>query len=159
MKHSIVVSIAAVAFGAGLAARQAPQGANAFVPSVTAKTPTDCLARLREYVAARNNDGTQAEQINSQKAAMAAGCVLKFDEKATPDTEIVSLLDLYIESYNFATAQPVVDRALALTTLSSAARARVLVAAVSVELRMKPTTPGRAGRQDEMSPRVEQIVA
>jgi len=159
--------LAAVLVFAGHAAWfQPPQPAAAQgVPQVTGTTPAECLQEIRDYVARRRQEITNAgavqsqnvstqkllQQVQQERLAMAKQAAGKFDTNTVAEKDLAGLAELYVEAGQLDLAKAAVVRALPLKSQPAADRASMLATAITVILRAEP-------KGDERNARLEKIV-
>jgi hypothetical protein len=170
----LIASVVVFGLATGSSAMQ-PEPQSGF-PKTSATTPAACLQDVHDYAAKRQQEMMAATappanqprtpestarlnqtraplvaQINQDKTRMAKECAAKFDIKAVPGKDLVSLADLYLEAGQLDMTKATVEHALGLRTMSPAERSSLLVYAVRAGL--------KEPKSDERNARLESYVA
>ena len=150
-----LATLAALLLAAVSGQPASPAGVAAMNLIDQAKAPADCVAALKAFVPARQQEvrpptGFTSEllkQVDGERQQLAGRCVARFQGAPTP-SELAGLAELYMEAGETAKSKEALDRALA-AAVPDADRASTLVSAINLILR-EPKGDERNARLEAM---------
>ncbi len=124
-------------------------------------TPGECLKKAQAFAAERQKTAPRPltsavfKQIQTDQAAMARECAVRFDMKTVPPEQLPQLVELYTVAGQMDLARAATDHGL--STLPPAQKAALIPVAITSSLRTEPKGEARNARLEKLVDELDAI--